>query len=249
MRGSTQPHIIQFSDKRNYLVKFKGNPRGTRVLINEYVCGELIRALGFSGLESQLVAVDDFFITKELRLKERNLVAGLQFASPFVDDHDDFDSAYVQHLTNREQLAQVIAFDTFICNKDRSADNLLLAFEDRTRRSKACEFFMIDHTEAFGATWNEGSIKALAKSEELYMSCVNFDHVAPNMDSFEPSLISLETLTPDKISSIIDGVPREWRFPLGDAVALSEFLKTRQSMIRSVLTKHIGLRGDDDAAH
>jgi len=216
-------------------------------LINEYVCGELIGALGFSGLENQVVAVDDFFITKELRLRERNLVAGLQFASPFVEDHEDFDPMYVQHLTNRAALAQVIVFDTFVCNKDRSADNLLLSFQDLTRKNKACEFFMIDHTEAFGATWNEGSIKALATRDEIYMNCVNFDHVPPSMDSFEPSLISLEALTPDKIASIIDGVPREWRFPLGDAAVLSEFLATRQSMVRSILTKHVSARGDHDA--
>ena len=209
-------------------------------MINEYVCGELIKALGFSGLKSRVVAVDDFFITKELRLKERNLVAGLQFASPFLDDHDDFDPMYVQHLTNRSQLAEVIVFDTFVCNKDRSADNLLLAFEDRTRKSKACQFFMIDHTEAFGATWNERSLKALIKSEQIYMDCVNFDHVMPDMDSFEPSLISLEALTPDKIASIIDGVPGDWRFPLGDAMALSEFLTSRQGLVRSILKKHIG---------
>lgn len=216
-------------------------------MINEYICGALIDALGFSGLKNQIVAVDDFFITKEPKLRERNLVAGLQFASPFIDDHEDFDPMHVQHLTNRAALSEVIVFDTFVCNKDRTADNLLLAFQDRTRKNKSCEFFMIDHTEAFGGTWNEGSIKALAAREDVYMNCVNFDQVAASMDSFEPSLISLEALTPDKIASIIDGVPGEWRFPLGDAVVLSEFLATRQGMVRSILTKHISARGDHDA--
>lgn len=218
-------------------------------MINEYVCGQLIDALGFSGLKNQVVAVDDFFITKELRLRERNLVAGLQFASPFVDDHEDFDPIYVQHLTNRAALSQVIVFDTFVCNKDRSADNLLLAFQDRTRKNKACEFFMIDHTEAFGAKWDEHSVKTLATDEKMYMYCVNFDHVTPSMDSFEPSLISLEALTPNKITSIVESVPSEWKFPLGDAVALSEFLTTRQRMVRNILTKHIGKRGDHYATH
>lgn len=208
------------------------------------MCGELIKALKFSGLDNTVVAVDDFFINMESRLRERNLRAGLQFATPLVDDHDDFDAAFIPHLTNQQELPQVIVFDTFTCNRDRSPDNLLLAFEDPERKSRACKFFLIDHTEAFGANWNERSVKALESNDGIWMDCVNFDHVPPQMDSFEPSLVSLEALTPELIESIVHTVPSDWRFPLGDAVALTEFLVNRRTMVRSIIERSLKPEGD-----
>jgi hypothetical protein len=71
--------MIRFSDDQRYIVKFKGNPRGNRVLVNEYVCNKLVQALELSGLEGQVLTVDAFFISNEPQLKSRNLNSGLQY--------------------------------------------------------------------------------------------------------------------------------------------------------------------------
>ena len=43
--GITNPYIVKCSDGKKYVAKFPGNPEGTRVLINEYVCAELAKLL------------------------------------------------------------------------------------------------------------------------------------------------------------------------------------------------------------
>jgi len=134
----------------------------------------------------------------------------------------------------------VIAFDTFICNKDRSAGNLLISIIDPKQKKKDCEVFLIDHTEAGrGGNWNEDSLKALHKDEEIYIDVVNFNHVPAEMDAFDSALLRLEALTPDIIAEIVRGVPSEWRLPLGAAHAFTEFLVDRKDKVRPIIAKHL----------
>lgn len=134
----------------------------------------------------------------------------------------------------------MITFDTFICNKDRSAGNLLISLNDPKQKKKNCEVFLIDHTEAGkGGNWNEDSLRALSTDEEIYVDVVNFNHVSTGMDAFESPLLRLEALTPDIINEIVRGVPSEWRLSLGDAQALTEFLVDRKDKVRPIIAKHL----------
>lgn len=187
------------------------------------------------------MAVSDFFINCEPELRRRNLQAGLQYGTRFIDlPHDDFNPIDVPHLTNRSDLPQVIIIDTLTCNKDRTPGNLLMTFEDPARKNKACEFVLIDHTEAFGGgSWNEHTLKSLVNSDAIFVDAVNFNHVPAQMDAFDPFLLSLEALTPEQIKTAINAVPSDWKLPLADAVALADFLITRKDKVRGIVAKYV----------
>jgi len=164
----------------------------------------------------------------------------LQYASPYVEDHDDYNAGYVPQLTNRDALPEVIAFDTFICNRDRSPGNVLISFADPSRNNRSCTFHLVDHSEAFGTgRWSEETLKSLQNDENIYVYAVTFDHISPKMDAFESSLVRLEALTPAKIKEIIEGVPSEWKLFIGEATALEEFLIDRKAKVRAILAKHL----------
>ena len=46
LRGGSQPHLMQANDGNLYVVKFQGNPQGTRVLANEMLAAMLAEGLG-----------------------------------------------------------------------------------------------------------------------------------------------------------------------------------------------------------
>ena len=44
MRGGAQSHLIECADGHAYVVKFTNNPQHRRVLPNEWIAGEFLRA-------------------------------------------------------------------------------------------------------------------------------------------------------------------------------------------------------------
>ena len=43
--GVTKPYLVECSNGKKYVAKFCGNPDGSRILINEYVCASLGKLL------------------------------------------------------------------------------------------------------------------------------------------------------------------------------------------------------------
>jgi hypothetical protein len=240
LTGGTQPHVLALSDGRDYLVKFKGNPQGTRALINEYVVNELIAKLEFEGGRGRVVVADAFFLSNEPHLSGRNLESGHQFATPYYEHHDNFTDAFLNRMENRDKLPQVIVLDTFVCNNDRGSGNLLMVFEDPTKQD--CRFILIDHSVAFGGnTWNEGTLKSLRDSPQLFQNVVNLGHFPRDLAVFEPFLLRLEALTEDEIRAIIKSVPIDWGLHSADSEALLDFLVARKDKVRQILTSQLAL--------
>lgn len=188
------------------------------------------------------MAVDAYFISIEPNLQGKGLEAGLQFGSPHNPDPENFSERNIPHLTNRGNLAEVIVLDTLACNTDRHSGNLLLLFEDKTKKNKSCKFVMIDHTHIFGGPrWNEHTIKDLQNSDILYASeAVNLNHVPPKMGVFEPFLQQIEALTSETIETMIDSVPNEWGLSSAERKALLDFVVARKSKVRTTISQRIG---------
>jgi hypothetical protein len=235
--GGSQPHVLGASDGNDYLVKFKNNPQGTRVLVNEYVVNELISKLGFEGGRGQIVSADAFFLSNQPNLK--NLDAGLQFASPYHQHHDNFSDTLLDRMKNRDKLPQVPILDTFICNVDRASGNLLIVFDDPTKLD--CRFVLIDHGHAFGGPdWDEHKLKTLQNSTNSFANIINLSNIPRKMGVFEPFLLQLEALTPEDIEAIINTVPIDWGLHSADRKALLDFLVARKASVRQIISDQFG---------
>src|SRR5918993_349110 len=62
MRGGAQAHLIEADDGHYYVVKFRGNPQGRRILINEWFGATMLRYLGIACAEPAIVDVGPEFL-------------------------------------------------------------------------------------------------------------------------------------------------------------------------------------------
>ena len=63
MRGGAQAHLIEASDGEFYVVKFRNNPQGRRVLVNEWLGATMLRFLGIACPEPAIISFGEDFIS------------------------------------------------------------------------------------------------------------------------------------------------------------------------------------------
>lgn len=233
----TSPHLIEFDDGEYYVVKFKDNPWGHRVVVNEYVVSRIASLLGFSHKTGKLVYVSQQFIDDEPHAQ--GLKEGIQFGAPYFDDFIDFSPENVKELKNAKDLGQVPVLDTLFCNNDRHPGNILVVHEGRVG-TRSARFYLVDHSHAFeGKDWTIETLEELAKTRELYVDTVDFRVVPQRMASFEPFLVKLASLKTSAIKDVIDSIPNEWDLDRYEKQALLEFISTRKNLVRSIIDEHL----------
>ncbi len=176
----------------------------------EWVGSAIATCLGLRTPRGFPVRVDQLFadsvMDPDLRADLRQSV-GLCFGSEFVSD------GFTQHTpelvlstAQRRNAATVLAFDVFIHNPDRRADNPNL-FTDRAG------FLLFDHEAAFSF------VLPLIGSQESPISSPALDivdkhvfrHVfGRNGPDFDPFRSALGQLDDAVLQAIADGVPPEW---------------------------------------
>ena len=138
--GGSLPGLVEADDDGLYVVKFRGAGQGPRVLVAEWLAGEIARALGL--LVPELVAVD---LAQAIADPEPDpeihdlLVAsvGRNIGLDFLPGALTFNPA-IDRVTDPDWAAAVVWLDGLITNPDRSPRNPnLLIWHGRT--------WLIDH--------------------------------------------------------------------------------------------------------
>jgi hypothetical protein len=141
--GGSLPGLVEADDDGLYVVKFRGAGQGPRALVAEWLVGEVGRALGL--LVPELVAVD---LPSEIADSEPHeeihdlLVAsvGRNIGLDFLPGSLTFNAA-AETFVDADWAADVVWFDAFTTNPDRSAKNPnMLVWHGRT--------WLIDHGAA-----------------------------------------------------------------------------------------------------
>jgi hypothetical protein len=123
--GGSLPGLVEADDDGLYVVKFRGAGQGPRALVAEWLAGEIGRSLGL--LVPELVAVD---LEAEIADSEPHeeihdlLVAsvGRNIGLDFLPGSLTFNPA-ADVVSNADWAADVVWFDAFVTNPDRSAKN------------------------------------------------------------------------------------------------------------------------------
>jgi hypothetical protein len=203
--GGSLPAIIEGDDDGTYVIKFRGAGQGPKALIAELVSGEIARALGLPVPEIVFVELDALLGRSEPDYEIRNLIKaseGLNLALDYLPGSITFDPLVKKHVANLGNLAsQVVWFDAFITNIDRTARNTNMLVWHK-------ELYLIDHGASlyFHHTGSEYS----SRSSDSFAAIK--DHVllpfAENIEAADETLAS--KLSPEILTQIIALIPESW---------------------------------------
>lgn len=247
LRGGSQPMLMRCRDSEYYIVKFKNNPQGLRVLFNDFLGSQLAMALGLPVATAAIVDVTERLIelTPEMRIEhERGWVrckAGACFGSRYSNFaktktsfpslyHDFIAQGQYKNLQNCHDFLGMLVFDKWTGN----TDNRQVVFF-RSDPQLPFSVSMIDQGMCFnGDSWSfpDHPRKSLYAMKDVY-------EIVTGLGSFEPWLNKLENeITGDLIAKIASQIPAEWYS--NDKVALKilvETLDNRRRLTRSLLLK------------
>jgi hypothetical protein len=150
--GGSLPGLVEADDDGLYVAKFRGAGQGPRALVAEWLAGEIGRALGLLVPEIVAVDLDAEIADSEPHEEIHDLLTasvGRNIGLDFLPGSLTFNSA-ADAAPDPDWAADVVWFDAFVTNPDRSAKNPnMLVWHGRT--------WLIDHGAALYVhhTWRE----------------------------------------------------------------------------------------------
>jgi hypothetical protein len=227
------------ADGHAYVVKFQNNPQNLRVLANEMLATKLAEALGLTVPVCDVVEVSEWLVanTSELSLERaeglERCKAGLQFGSRMVgglmpgQTVDYLPEPQLGDVKNIEEFAGMLVLDKWTCNSNgRQA-----VFHKRPREKRYKAAF-IDQGYCFHAgdwTLSDAPLRGVYARNLVYGQVTGWE-------SFEPWLSRMETLKPETIWGIAEGVPPEWYGgSISEMEELVEKLLARRSRVRELI--------------
>lgn len=214
--GGSLPGLVEADDDGLYVVKFRGAGQGPRVLVAEWLAGEIARALGL--LVPELVAVD--------------LSAGIAESEPDQEIHDLLEASVGRNigldflpgsLTYQPAVgpppdpgwaASVVWLDALVTNPDRSARNPnMLVWHGRT--------WLIDHGASLFIhhTWRD----PVAHARRSFAERIGDHDLLPYASSIAAVDERLAPLiTGELLEDLVAAVPDDWLAGdpvIGDAAA------------------------------
>jgi hypothetical protein len=201
--GGSLPAVVEASDGRLYVAKFRGAGQGPRALVAEWLAGELARACGFDVPELGRLELDEAFGRNEPDPEIRDLLrasTGANLGLEFLPSAIGYDPIAPPDVA-RSLASAIVWFDAFVINVDRTArnPNLLLA---------AGKLWLIDHGAAlyFHHAWGN----AAASSGSPFAPVR--DHVLlPRAAELEAAGAELRAkLAAAPLGEILAALPDEW---------------------------------------
>jgi hypothetical protein len=201
--GGSLPGLMEADDDGTYVVKYRGAGQGPKALVAEFVAGEIGRALGLPVPSAVLLELDPAFARLEMDPEIQALLRaseGLNYGLDFLPGSVTYDPL-VPPPPTAKLAADVVWFDAFVTNVDRTARNAnMLSWHGRT--------WLIDHGAALYFHHDWGDVVARAADP---FSRVR-DHIllplAGDMGGADER--ARARLGPDVFESICRAIPDHW---------------------------------------
>lgn len=245
MRGGSQAHLMRCSDESYYVIKFRDNPQGTRILMNDLLATGLAARLGLPTMPVAICYVSQRLIelTEDLHFEMAHsrvpCQPGLHFGSHYADPHhvtvhDFIPDSLLRRVTNIIDFAGMLVFDKWTCNTD---GRQTLFLQDSNELGEIGEMqyatVMIDQGFCFNAgEWNFPD----APLRGLYTRRVVYEHVH-GIEDFEPWIERLESRINEAVlTEVAKTIPPEWYESDSDALQrLLERLERRRTKVRELI--------------
>ena len=240
MRGGAQSQLMLGADGRLWVVKFRNNPQGERVLANEFLATRMAEAVGLTVPATDLIDVSGWLVENspemwvDLGKGERARCSdGLQFGSRFVGGLmpgqvvDYLPEEMLGEVRNVAEFAGMLCIDKWTGNSN--GRQAVFSRKPRERKYRAT---FIDQGFCFHANeWRfpDSPLRGVYPRNRVYDGVTGWE-------SFEPWLSRVEAVEPDVLLRIAEQVPVDWYG--GDTApleALVDALLLRRERVRELI--------------
>ncbi len=225
MRGGAQAHLLEADDGHYYIVKFQNNPQHRRILVNEWIAGEILSHLQIAAPEQRLVSLSREFLDDNpevgLRIGARQtaIEPGWHFGSRHPGTpqstaiYDFIPDALLGQVANVEQFLASLVFDRWVANADgrqsiffRAQLKDWLVHPGIPPRKLGFVALMIDHGFAFnGPHWDfpESAITGLYPRRVVYSK-------VRSIHDFDPWLSRVIHFPEEVLDRALRQIPPGW---------------------------------------
>jgi hypothetical protein len=225
MRGGAQAHLLECSDGRFYVVKFRNNPQHRRILMNEWIASVFLNYLQISTPASAIVNLSAEFLESNpdvhLQLGSTRLAVepGWHFGSCYPGDpskvvvYDFLPDALLDKVVNVHEFLGVLAFDKWIGNADARQSIFFRARLRQWSPAPAAQApragfvaHMMDHGYVFNGphwTFQDSPLQGLYFRPSVYQNVTSFD-------DFQPWLDRVVHFPDEVVDSAQKQLPPEW---------------------------------------
>jgi hypothetical protein len=199
--GGSLPAILD-TDAGLFVTKFRGAGQGPRALVAELIVGVLARELGFAVPDLALIEVLPEFGREEPDPEIQDLLRashGLNVGVRYLDGAFNYDALAAGDLLNVTFATELVWFDAFVTNPDRTHRNPNLMIWQRTP-------WLIDHGTALYAqhSWSTVDDARTRAAFPLIKDHVLLGRVG-DLDSADAKLAP--RVTHELVSSIVSAIP------------------------------------------
>lgn len=199
-------HLITFDDGNDYVVKlFKETEN--KALVNEWIAYCFARYMGLPIPYSYLVEIPKEFFEKIPKSVDTKYTSQ-QFASKYISNCKNGHETNVLKILNNDDLANIIVFDYWLYNIDRTRKNILL--EERIPGGHYC--WIIDNADSFGSLswtvndlWNRPQTTIESATHALLAK-----HVPKEVD-FKKAIQLIQVIPTQLIEEIVSSIPEDWQ--------------------------------------
>jgi hypothetical protein len=235
LNGKSCPKLILFSNGLKYVVKFKNNRQGTKVLVNEYVVGHLANLLSLPVAPFRIVDISEEFIMENPDLAKHAFESGNQFASLYIDNCSPLKKKFLTRnkvtITNCDSLAGMIVFDHWVNNTDRGTNNILL-------EPYKGKFYlhMIDHANSFpkGFKWTKRTLKKKPR-EIVHRWCAS--QLRGQRNKLNSYLKKILNLPDEKIHEVVESIPENWDVSEKEKMELLTYIVKMNKVLPDLISK------------
>ena len=200
--GGSLPAIVKADDGFLYVIKFRGAGQGKKVLVSEFISGELARVLGLNVPELVLMNLDDSFSKTEPDEEIQDLLkfsVGLNLGLHYLSGAITYDP--LVSVADAWSASKVVLLDSMVSNIDRTVKNTnLLNWKN--------ELWLIDHGASFyfHHDWDNWK-RHLDRSFPAVKDHVLLERATQLK---EAALEIQKRVTNEVIHKIISKVPEDW---------------------------------------
>ncbi|MFT3763355.1 MAG: aminotransferase class I and II [Pseudoxanthomonas sp.] len=227
--GGSMPAVVEADDLGMYVLKFRGAGQGPRALVAEWISGEIARVLGLPVPEIVFARLDAELARTEGDPEIQDLIRasdGLNLAMDYLPGSLAFDPA--AETPDFMLASQIVWFDAFVRNVDRTARNTNLLVWHR-------RLWLIDHGASlyFHHGW-DGGVGGVGNAFPLIREHVLLPWAA-QLEQADAELSA--RLDRDAIADIVAAVPDAW---LQGPDAFAEPARQREAYVEYLHRRLLG---------